>query len=97
MIKNILNKLLFWKKDKVNAQFTNEDRMNITDPDWREDLAIRNSYKWIALGIVGLVMIIMLIWSLTSYFNCDVFQLIEKVYHHLIPHIPTDGKDIIKS
>ena len=88
---------------KLKAKFTLEDRMNITDPDWRDDVVREQSYGKLAAIIFGCAVLVMLAWlgvhalqSAASAEHSTVLELLEKTYHHVIPHVSDGGKDLIK-
>ena len=95
--KNLLN------RNKMKAKFSAEERMNICDPDWRDDVARERSYAKIGLIILGGLVVIMLagfalqgIDNQAAALHCTRFELIMRVYYHIFPHVPLPGKDLIK-
>jgi len=86
---------------RIAAKFTNEDRMNITDPDWKEDVERERSYGKVGktIIIVGIVVFVGYfgLYMLADKLDCTVWELFHKVWHHIFPHVQTDGKDILNS
>lgn len=69
--------------------------MNITDPDWRDDLKREKSYKWIGLAIIAVVIMFGMILGLANHFGCTPLDVIHKIFHHIFPHTPISPKDIL--
>jgi hypothetical protein len=89
-------KSLLFKKNKVKISLTNEDRMNIVDPDWKDDVARKKSFY--KIGMVILLSSCLVVWFLVLaiYLECTPLQLMEKIFHHIVPHYAGTGVDIIK-
>jgi len=87
-------KSLFTSK-KFKAKFTLEDRMNITDPDWRDDVARERSYLKIAMVLFVSIGVIALIIYASSALNTTPLQLAHKIFHEFVPHSADGGKDLL--
>jgi hypothetical protein len=104
-IKELWDKIKwFIFRGRFSAKFSNEDRMNITDPDWRDDVTRERSYGTIAkrLFIVGLIALFLI--TVASYINNESKRMnvsslvvVEKMFHHIFPHAPDEtGIDLVK-
>jgi len=92
-----------FKKNKVKALYTNEERMDITDPDWRSDVERERSYGKISLVIFGAIagaIVIYFGWHeleiAANSLHCTPFELLLRIYYHIFPHIPLPGRDLVK-
>ena len=88
-------KNLFTRK-QFRAKFTLEERMNITDPDWRDDVARERSYVKIAVILFASLAVIGLVLYVSSALNTTPLQLFHKIFHEFVPHSAGGGKDLLR-